>query len=354
MTTLVFRTPGVLDLRALTTFGMSAKPNSTSPIGMFGTGLKYAVAVMVRMGAEPVLWRGTDKHVFYRKPVDFRGADFDLIGVRHERFATLANPREELPFTTQLGSTWEAWQAYRELEANTRDEGGKTYCLEADESVIGGEPGYTLIVVDHPAMLEAYAKRDEIFLRDGLLGLASDDTVELVSLTSSRYLYYRRLRVANLQKPALYTWNLISHQELTEDRTLKYEYLARTAVAEHISRSNNEDIIDAVLSASPSFWEHDLVFDYAGTPSDAFRAVMARRGGKVTESVARYYAPYVAEPESKDLGVFEKYPRPWVANDFHIADALGRRIVCAHDDVGDDDRGVLINELTRIVNEAER
>jgi hypothetical protein len=65
MTSLVFRTPGVLDLRALTTFGMSSKPNSTSPIGIFGTGLKYAVAVMVT-------WTRSDSRLTARRSTAVR------------------------------------------------------------------------------------------------------------------------------------------------------------------------------------------------------------------------------------------------------------------------------------------
>ena len=37
---IVHRTPGLLDPQAITVMGLSAKPNSTSPIGQFGTGLK--------------------------------------------------------------------------------------------------------------------------------------------------------------------------------------------------------------------------------------------------------------------------------------------------------------------------
>ena len=41
-------TKGKLDLRSLSTFGLNAKPNTTNPIGYFGTGMKYAIAVLLR------------------------------------------------------------------------------------------------------------------------------------------------------------------------------------------------------------------------------------------------------------------------------------------------------------------
>lgn len=320
-----------------------------------GTGLKYVIAVMVRLGAEPVLWRGDDKYTFFRRPVDFRDSSFDLIGYRHERFFSLQNPETELPFTTQLGATWEAWQAYRELEANTRDEAGETFVVEDGEVFPEAEPGYTMVVVDHPAMLDAHAKRDEIFLPESLMPAAETGPSVRHATVASNHLYYRGLRVADIQKPSLMTWNLVAYQELTEDRTLKYEYLARTAVAEHVAASDDESLISVVLGAPPERWEHDLVFDYAKAPSSAFRAVMGRRGGKVTESASRYYAPYVAAPEPAELDVFERYPRPWKLVDVEwINDALDHEILLTSVAVPMEDRKTLLAAVVRVVNEAGR
>jgi hypothetical protein len=345
MTTLVFKTPGVLDLRALTTFGMSAKPNSTSPIGMFGTGLKYALAVMVRLGAEPVLHRHHATCSFHLRPVEFRGGAFDMIEMRHRRFEFAPNQSDELPFTTQLGATWEAWQAYRELEANTRDERGETYLTE---DPVEGIADHTLIATDHPAMLEAHEQRGEIFLSE----LDDGDARVNYSRRESRHVYYRGMRAYDLRKPAQVTWNLQTEHELTEDRTLKYEFLIRSAVAEFVTRSDDEGLVDLVLSSPETAWEHDLDFSYAGSPSDTFRTVMARRGNHAPEPAQRYYAAYAA-PQPVEPSLFDRFPRPWIANEFDIQDNLGRQILCAHDCVSDDDRGALLDGLVRFVNEAE-
>jgi hypothetical protein len=54
----IYSNPGALDLRALTIMGMNAKPNTDSPIGYFGTGLKYAVAIALRHGLTLTIWDG--------------------------------------------------------------------------------------------------------------------------------------------------------------------------------------------------------------------------------------------------------------------------------------------------------
>lgn len=351
MTILVFHTPGVLDLRALTTFGMSAKPATQNPIGHFGTGLKYAVAVMVRLGAEPILHRHYACCSFHRKPVEFRGTEFDAIEIRHRRFEFAPNQADELPFTTQLGKNWEPWQAFRELEANTRDEGGETYLTEQVEGIAD----HTLICTDHPDMLAAYANRDEIFLPDAVMPNAAAGPSVRTAPGPSAHLYYRGLRVADLARPALFIWNLVACQELTEDRTLKYEYLARCAVAEHVAQSDDETLIDTVLRAPPTAWEHDLVFDYAKTPSEAFRRVMTARAGRVTESAQRYFAGYLPAPEPAP-SIFLRYPRPWTMTEkcHHIYDALNNEVLTAGSDIthNDDERKDLMTRVLQLVNEA--
>ena len=45
--TVSFITPGQIDLENVFTFGISAK-ESDNPIGFFGTGLKFAIATLLR------------------------------------------------------------------------------------------------------------------------------------------------------------------------------------------------------------------------------------------------------------------------------------------------------------------
>ena len=76
MQQVVFKTQGSLDLRAVTTFGINSKPNSQSPIGFFGTGLKYAIAVLVRSGAGITIISDGKKHTFNLIQDTFRDKEF--------------------------------------------------------------------------------------------------------------------------------------------------------------------------------------------------------------------------------------------------------------------------------------
>ena len=164
----VFTTPGLIPLEAFTTFGVNAKPNSTNPFGYFGTGLKYAIAVCLRNGCKVVLWRGDIKYTFYVSTKDFRGKDFDFVRMKKEtrNFAGLwASSYTQLPFTLELGKNWELWQAFRELETNTRDENGWTTLV--DNPGINDDADLTRIEVHGSRFVDEYHKMGCHFLADG-------------------------------------------------------------------------------------------------------------------------------------------------------------------------------------------
>ena len=75
---IVFQNPGLIDLAAVITMGVSVKEGDT-PIGFFGTGLKFAIATILRNGGGIELYRGGDKHVFGIEPGTVRGEAFDFV-----------------------------------------------------------------------------------------------------------------------------------------------------------------------------------------------------------------------------------------------------------------------------------
>lgn len=78
----VFETPGLMDIRAFTIMGLNVKPTTKNPIGYFGTGLKYAIAVLVRNGLRVRMYIGQTEYEFYLKTSKFRDQDFDFIMLR--------------------------------------------------------------------------------------------------------------------------------------------------------------------------------------------------------------------------------------------------------------------------------
>lgn len=295
---IIFETPGLIDIRAFTTGGLSAKPNSSNPIGRFGTGLKYAIAVLVRRGASPIVWIGQDRYTFSRKPIVFRDKNFDLIRMRRDRWSVTKPSYYEMPFTTEYGKDWKLWQVFRELEANTRDEGGATWKELGAASPTAAD--MTRIVVDHPDFDKVYEERDTVFLPQDRVPLNQDRYLQQFE-GESKYLFWRGMRVLELGKPSVYTWNFIREMTLTEDRTLSSEWLARTYVAEWLAEQRDEAMIRRLVTVSEDYWESSMDFGYATRPSPQFRVVMLSRPSGVLRSAQTYHDRYEPAPEEPDV-----------------------------------------------------
>lgn len=310
MTTIVHETPGLIDMRSLTLMGAQAKPSTKSPIGYFGTGLKYAIAVLLRNQVPVTLWRGEEQHVFYLRTTKFRDKDFDQVMVRRARGLMARWTYIELPFTTQLGRNWELWMALRELHSNTLDEQGTTRAaLLNDELGVSGDrgmPGHTRIIVGpHDGYTDAWSKIGDIFLP--LAGVQWDGKQRVdVERVPSKHLYWRGMRVMDLPKeaPAMLRWNILAPLELTEDRTVKYSFYASGAVAREVAESSDERLIRDVLTAPERTWESTLDWQFSGaTPSSAFLQVQAKlraRGRSSSASAYSWSRRYIPEEEQEE------------------------------------------------------
>lgn len=276
----VFQTPGLIDIRAFTVFGVNSKPNTQNPIGYFGTGLKYAIAVLVRNKIPVTLWIGKHKYRFTLSKEKFRDTTYDAIVLKRDKGTFWT--KTELPFTTELGKNWELWQAFRELYANTLDENGNVTQRDSRGSSDGSldilaEKGYTTFIVEDPKFVDVYLDRDKIFLPEAQHHRDSQDTVQVIDRPSA-HLYYRGLRVHDLKEPAMKTYNILRHTELTEDRTLKYEFMADWTIKEFIAKSDDTAFISDVLGAPSGRFEHELDFsDVSVEPSKAFKESLTLR-----------------------------------------------------------------------------
>ncbi len=256
----IFRNKGLIDLRGVTTFGVSVK-DCTNPIGYFGTGLKYAIAICLREGCEVVIWRGKEKYVFETREGKMRGQTFDWIYMNGQ----------ELAFTTDLGKDWPLWAAYRELYCNTYDEPGASVGVVATRL---GEGGWTTIVVRGKAFKEVYDIRGTIILETKPLyklpGLEIHEGENV-----GQYLYYRGIRVQKLPKPALYNYNLTNTIALTENRTLANHYDIHKALSGGVTKSKFMGLIRRILEAGENYFESTIDYTWQfNQPGHTFNEVM--------------------------------------------------------------------------------
>jgi hypothetical protein len=319
VTCIVFDTPGKIDLRAFTLMGVSAKPNTTNPIGYFGTGLKYAMAVLVRLGAEPVVYLGEDKYTFFKRTDSFRGTEFEQLSMRHQNAGWFETKVIDLPYAVSYGRNWKAWMAFRELEANTRDEGGITHQAEQDPGAyfLG-----TRIVVDLPEFTKAWEERDQVFLPTAV---REGNGIQVMA-DPANCIYWRGLKVYETPKPTLQTYNFLDHMSLTEDRTLQHEFLARHALGNWVVKHDDERVIERILTAGEKYWEHGIEFDNNEAPSRAFHNVALRHPKRMAPAFYSYYARHDERVVERTYDPFDAHPLPWEIIGNAVHDAKGKPV----------------------------
>lgn len=257
---IVFRNPGTLDIRALKTFGLSSK--GESQIGRFGTGLKYATAVIMRHGGEMVIQTGGETFKIQREPDEFRGKE--IIG--------LTVNGQSLPFTVDLGRDWEPWMAFRELYANALDEGGEVIRCEDGYDLAEGD---TAIAVSLDAFEAIYFSMEEHFIGRDEEPICKAGSMEIYP-GKSLFVFYRGIAVMKLKNPAAYRYNLLGYVDLTEDRTAKYDWIVRRRIAEALAALDNENIAGVVTDSRHEF-ENSLDYsEHRG--SEVFLGAAVKQG----------------------------------------------------------------------------
>lgn len=283
---IIFSTPGYLEIQSTTTFGVSTKGDDA--IGFFRTGLKYAIAICLRFNQQVSIQhlnargRVVDEHVFTTKPVEISGKVFQVIHMDNIPCA----------FTTEVGKNWSLLDAYREFYCNTIDAKGVDLEGVVEGTIATMKDGYirkykpsnpsTRIIVSGDEFYKGYKDKSTFLLQPNLLH--STPEVEIHYGKSSK-VYYRGIAVHNLQYHSKYTYNILGKIELTEDRTAKDEYILRYRISQALSTLTNPHVIESVLLAGSTEYEHYIYYSDQTVMTTEFKGVVIREANKFNFSL---------------------------------------------------------------------
>jgi hypothetical protein len=227
---------GEIDPRLITTLGVNVK-ESSNPIGFFGTGLKYAIAVLLREGQNLTIWSGLRELRFSLERDTLRGKEFDFIVMKET-----GKEKVTLGFTSELGKNWSLANAYRELYCNAKDEGG-----DVSGNMLDPNPGTTTIIVEGDAFYKTHQARNTFLLLERGSPLFSTEELEVYS-GKSENIFYRGIAAMKITTPSNFTINIKEYMDLTEDRTIKYPYFANLRVARAFAeKCYSKEILKEIL-----------------------------------------------------------------------------------------------------------
>ncbi len=272
MTYIVFENKGEIDPRAITAFGISSK-ECDNPIGRFGTGLKYAIALLLRNKQEIIITSGKKIFRFGSRTLQIRNDTFQLVTMNGDT----------LGFTTAVGRDWLLWQAYREIYSNAIDEGGRVYTQLSEPEP---EEGKTFVIVKGQDFLDIHNNRGEIFLQTTPSSVV--DGLE-IHPGQSNFVFYRGIRIFGpIAKKYAHTYNITGHIDLTEDRTALYGFQIERAIVNGLALCKEPGIIRAAVMNTHDRAEASYNFMDANVdPGAAFNEVTGELRLDRSDSVNR-------------------------------------------------------------------
>ena len=104
---------GEIDVNAFRLLGATNKRGNDEMIGYFGSGLKYAIATLLKHNIPFHVFSGLKEIKITTVRENFRGQDIDIIEINGVKTS----------LTTDMGPSWKPWYAIREIYCNAIDEG---------------------------------------------------------------------------------------------------------------------------------------------------------------------------------------------------------------------------------------
>lgn len=257
---LYFCNNGSISLLDIISMGDSSKRGDSSKHGTFDSGLKYAIALLLRNGLDIVIYDRKETYTFSTKEVTEGHKTKELITV-----TTSSDNKEHVTgFAKNLGFNWELWMAFRELYSNMLDERGKMYLEDSNNNHSKFHDFDICVSVQVPQeILDEWSK---YFISDSDRVVISNGSVTCFENSSGHLKLYKNgiLIFEDEDTPALYKYDY-KHASIDERRVLNKQGDFDYEVGRMISTTTDESFIVNMLtevSNGNNYYEGGLNYSY--------------------------------------------------------------------------------------------
>ena len=222
-----FSNKGEVPINAFKLLGASSKRNDNSKIGYFGTGLKYAIAVMLKQKIDFKIYSGEKEVKISTRKTKFLDDTVDVMTVNGEKTS----------ITLDAGIDWKPWFAIREIYSNAIDEGG--------EMILGqtptGQEGFTKIFIDADSeqLKDIFKDWGAFFTQNRDIAFRNARGSLLPKLpTVPEYIAFRKgIRVYESRKHSVFDYDL-PDVEINESRVATYSWQVNERCSELLASSD--------------------------------------------------------------------------------------------------------------------
>lgn len=246
---------GEIDVRAFSKMGASSKREDGTKIGMFGSGLKYSLAYLLRKNIQFKVFSGYREVNFSTKEDVFRGKIIHSIYI---------NDRET-DLTTDMGMDWEHWFVIREIYCNALDESEASISIENANSIESLKPveDFTTFYINVDSEFEKILNEWDLYFSENRKDIVYHDlkSNQIYSGGENLIIYRKGIRCHFVQKQkSVFSYDL-SSVEINESRTLKNEYALRSDLVGLLRANEDNGVIHRILHNINDCWENNFSWD---------------------------------------------------------------------------------------------
>ena len=241
---------GLIDTRAFSLMGASPKRNDDTKIGMFGSGLKYSIAFMLRNKIDFIVYSDYRKINFEAKPIDFRGSTFDCIVINGK----------ETDLTTSMGMDWEAWMVVREIYSNSLDEGDSEIMIVKDDNLAPIED-HTVFYIEVTDDLKDVVDNWDLYFSENRKDIVDEvNGCKIFSAISPQLIWYRKgIRCYNYNTDMLPLFHYdLKNVKINEARTASDTWNTEFDIVRLLQESTSVKVVSTILKSVLHSWERDL------------------------------------------------------------------------------------------------
>lgn len=255
-----FITPTKLSLLDITSMGDSIKRNNANTIGVFDSGLKYSIALMMRAdvdisikvkgNSENDLTYIQDFHFSTYTETDHKRSK-ELIQVEENVIYTKASclditSTHKTGFAKALGHNWELWMSLREVYSNMLDEGG--YYIE-DELTQDIEEGTVITLkFNYDSEFGEVWDNKHLYINEDTPRFELGSGVQVLNNAEQWLRIYKQniLVFEDKEVPSRYAYNVV-FGEIDERRILSNLYSVEGSIIEAMRSTKNEEFLREII-----------------------------------------------------------------------------------------------------------
>jgi len=275
---LAISSKGEIDVKAFKLIGASTKTNDSSKIGMFGSGIKYSIAFLLRNKINFKIFSGNKEIKVTTKVEKFRNQVFEKILINGQ----------ETSFVTDMGMDWEPWFVIREIYANAIDEGEPVI---SQPKTITKHEGRTKFYIEITPAIQEVLDNWELYFSEGRRDLLfeSEQGIKVYSGGNDFVVYRKGIRVLIKKRERSVFHYDFPNIGINESRVIPSEFRFQLELMEFLCRNASEEIVKRLMKNMIGSYEERLDWkDYGYTLGENWEKALENRYVVDNENAGHY------------------------------------------------------------------